>query len=299
MNSPNTSDAPFSFLQWRDLILLAALWGGSFLFYHLAVPYFGTLPTVVLRLGLGGGLLWAVYRPRIRALTRRQWQDLLIVGLFNAAIPYALFAIVVTQGSASLGAILNATTPLFSIVVTSLWLRQRPAARLWLGGSLAFAGVALLVTQQSGGPLGAHTVPVACGLLAACLYAIAANLVKQRLHTLPSQQIATVSTLIGAAVLVPFAAINLPAAWPPPMAWLGVLGLGVLSTAWAYVLYFRILSISGATRTASVTFLIPVFGMLWAWLGANEQPTWRMMGCTALILIGAAWANANKPSRNK
>ncbi len=253
--------------DFARLVCLAALWGGSFVFMRVAVSALGPLWLVESRVALAFLALYALARirgdvPGFRA----RWRDYAVVGIVNTALPFALFSWASQHVPASVAAILNATSPFFGAMVAALWLGDRVTPGKLVGMVLGFAGVVLLVGWQPRLASGDALLAVCACLIGALCYGIASVYAKTRLGRLSSFAIALYSQMVASIVLapvLPFAA--LPAAITPVVA-ANVLGLAVASTALAYLLYFRLIADLGPARALTVTFLIPMFGVLWGWL---------------------------------
>ncbi|WP_332814700.1 DMT family transporter [Ramlibacter sp.] len=276
-----------------DFALLAAIWGGSFLFMRLAVVEFGPMPTAALRVTIAAAFLLplVIWRGQGRLL-RRHWAKVCAVGLVNSGIPFALYTFAVTTITTGLSAILNATVPLFGAVVAWVWLKDRPAPMRALGLVVGFAGVALLAADkgsfQVDSAMAAPGWAVAACLLATLCYGIAASATKKYLSGLPALMTATGSQLGATAALV------LPAIWywpqqmPGVRAWLALVALGVVCTGLAYILYFRLIEEAGPARALAVTFVVPVFAVLYGVLFLSETVTAWMLACAAVIVLGTA-----------
>jgi drug/metabolite transporter (DMT)-like permease len=276
-----------------DFIALAAIWGSSFLFMRLAVVEFGPLPTAAVRVAIAAAFLLPLMLAKGHGkVFARHWPAICVIGVLNSGIPFFLFAFALLSITTGLSAILNATVPLFGALVAWLWLKDRPASSRILGLVIGFAGVALLAWDKAsfrtdaGGIAPAWAV-LAC-LLATVCYAIAASATKRFLTGLPPLVTATGSQ-VGAA-----AGLALPAAWlwpqqlPGAQAWLALLVVGVLCTGVAYVLYFRLIEQAGPARALAVTFLVPVFAILYGALFLREQVTPWMLVCGLVIVCGTA-----------
>jgi drug/metabolite transporter (DMT)-like permease len=287
-----------------DLVLLAALWGASFLLMRLGGAEFGALPTAFLRVTIGGlCLLPLVLRHNHGAYLKTRSGQFLWLGTLNSAIPFTLFSLAVMAISTSLTSVLNATTPLWAALIAWLWLGDALGARRWLGLVIGAAGTAMLAYDKSAlAPVAAlstsetifgihaQTLAVAACLLATFCYGIAANYTKKNFATLPPLVLATASQF-GAAVFLVIPAIVLwPRTMPSAQAWLAVVALGVFCTGIAYALYFRLIASAGAPRTLTVTFLIPVFAMAYGSLFLNERITQGMVLWGGVILVGTAIA---------
>ena len=276
-----------------DFVLLAAIWGSSFLFTRVAVVDLGPLPTAALRVAIASAfllplLLWRGLGPQLR----RHWRPVFAIGVLNSGIPFALFAFAVSTISTGLSAILNATVPLFGALVAWLWLHDRLAASRVLGLVIGFAGVALLAWDSASLRAdGAGAAPgwavVAC-LAATLCYGIAASATKKYLSGVPPLVAATGSLLGATLVLALPAAWAWPATLPGASAWLALLAVGVLCTGLAYVMYFRLIESAGPARALAVTFVVPVFAVLYGVLFLREQVTAWMLICAAVIVCGTA-----------
>ena len=280
-------------LDIGELLLLAALWGASFLFMRLGASEFGPVVLSALRVGLATlVLLPLLFWRRQAGVLRAHWRAIAVVGVVNSALPFVLFSTAALAINAGLSSIFNATAPLWGAVIAWLWLGDRLTRVRVVGLALGFAGVLWLAWDSASFKLGEHGVSAAVAI-AACLgatlcYGFAANYTKRRLSGVASLAVATGSQL--AATL----ALALPALWwwpsvrPSATAWASVAGLAVLCTAVAYLLYFRLIDRLGAARAITVTFLLPVFGTFWGALFLGERLTPAMLlGCT-VILLGTA-----------
>jgi drug/metabolite transporter (DMT)-like permease len=276
-----------------ELVLLAAIWGSSFLFMRLGVVEFGAMATAAVRVAIAAAFLMPVLWLRgLLPQLRQHWKPIFLIGIFNSAIPFACFSFALLSITTGLSAILNATVPLFGALVAWFWLKDRPTGSRMLGLAIGFAGVALLAWDKASfKPDASGIAPVwavlAC-LLATVCYALAANATKRYLSGLSALVTATGSQ-IGATL-----ALALPAVWfwpdrmPRPAAWLWLLVLGVVCTGFAYVLYFRLIERAGPARALAVTFLVPVFAVLYGALFLAEAVTGRMLLCGLVIVCGTA-----------
>ncbi|NJM97847.1 MAG: DMT family transporter, partial [Phormidesmis sp. RL_2_1] len=275
-----------------ELLLLAVLWGGSFLFMRVAAPVLGPVWLIELRVLLAGlALLPLLIRSKHGAVVRAKAMPLLIVGCFNSALPFLLLAFASVSLPAGFTSILNATTPLFGTVVAVVWLKERPTLGQMIGLGVGFAGVVVLVGLKSFVATTAFVMACVAGLMAAVMYAIAAPYIKQQLAGVPSLVIATISQLSAALFLIPALPFTIPKTLPTPTVWLSVLALALFSTSLAYILYFRLIHNVGSTQALTVTYLIPAFAMAWGALLLNEPITLSMTLGGALVLLGTAIAN--------
>ena len=278
------------------LLALSAIWGASFLFMRMGAPVLG--PTVliacrVLFAALFLALVGAVLRKPLDL--RRNAGHYLVLGGFNSALPFLLFAFSARTLSASLMAILNATAPIWAAVIGAAWTRTALSARSLLGLALGVGGVALLVgfdpgTLRDGAPLA-----IGLALAAAFSYGIATQYAKSARKVEP---FANAHGSMWAATLliapaVPFAP---PAAMPGPVIGLAVLALGVVCSGIAYLLYFRLIADIGAASALTVTFLVPVFGVLWGHAFLGEPLGWNTLVGAAIVIVGTALVTGFDPA---
>ena len=283
-----------------DLLLLATLWGGSFLFTRIAVPEFGPIAVAESRTFVAALVLVALMlRKGDLVALRQNWRGLAIVGFANSAIPFSLFAFAMLSISSGLAAILNATSPLFGAVIAFVWLRERLPWMRIAGLAIGFAGVALLVWGKPTFAAGGDGWAIVAALTASLSYGISPTYTKRHLAQVPPLAIATGSQIAAALLLLPLAVALWPTRNPSAGAWFAVIALGIACTGLAYILYFRLIRNIGPTRAIAVTFLIPGFGMLWGALFLGETVTVEMLTGCAVILLGTALATGLVTGRNR
>ncbi|MCB8747448.1 DMT family transporter [Rhodoferax sp. U2-2l] len=276
-----------------EFLLLAALWGASFLFMRLGAAEFGPLPTAGIRVGIAALFLLPLLLARRQGSTLMvHWRKILFLGLLNSGLPFACYAYALLAISTGLSSLLNATVPLFGALVAWVWLKDRPHGLKIIGLLIGFVGVAMLAWGKASfkpdaSGLSSGWAVVAC--LVACLcYGISASYTKRYLGGVPSLVVATGSQ-IGATLGLALPTVWLwPAVMPGATAWLALLAVGVLCTGVAYVLYFRLIEKMGAAASLTVTFLIPVFAVFYGVLLLGESVTSWMLICGAVILCGTA-----------
>jgi len=277
---------PLDFLQ---LIGLAAIWGSSFLFMRLGAHDFGPIPMTALRVGgaslvLLPVLLWRGGLDQVRA----SWRQMMVLGFVNSALPFTLFVFAALSITAGMSSILNATTPLFGALVAAVWLGDRITVARAVGFLVAFGGVVFLAWDHAEfKPGGSGWAVIAC-LVAALCYGVAASYTKKYVKGLSPVVIATGSQFTAFLWLLPLAVVRWPATLPGPGAWLAVALLAVLCTAVAYLIYFRLMLRVGPTNAIAVTFLNPVFALLWGFIFLHEEITLRMLLGCVIVLAGTA-----------
>lgn len=274
-----------------EFILLAAIWGASFLLMKLGASDFGPMLTAFLRVLLASLFLLPllIWRGQFNAL-KNNYKKILFVGMLNSGIPFALFAFAVLHITTGLTSILNATVPLWGALVAWLWLKDKPASLRLFGLVIGFAGVAALSWDKASFKAGTASpglAVIAC-LLATLCYGIAASYTKKYLTGIPPLASATGSQ-IGATLLLAMPGLmSIPSQAPGWPAWGAIVLLAFFCTAVAYILYFRIIERAGPARAVAVTFLIPVFGVAYGAILLSEQITWAMVVCGAVIVLGTA-----------
>ena len=274
-----------------ELLILAALWGGSFLFMRVAAPQFGPAALIELRVGLAALLLLPVlaWRGELATLWRKAG-PLLFVGVTNSALPFVLYAWAALSVTAGFASIVNATSPLFAALVAWVWLKDRLSVPATAGLLVGLLGVVILVWGRASFRAGGSGWAVAACLAATLNYGIAANFTKRYLSGVDPMAIATGSQFYAALVLAPFAVWFWPQAMPAQEAWIAVLLLAFACTGVAYVMYFRLIARIGPARAIAVTFLIPIFGMLWGAMLLDEAITFNMLAGCGVILAGTGLA---------
>ncbi len=276
-----------------ELMLLAALWGASFLFMRVGAAEFGPLALVFLRVA-GATLVllpWLLQRGEVPAL-RRHWRAIAVVGVVNTALPFGLFTMAALVLTVPLMSVINATVPIWGAIVAWLWLRERLGPSRVLGLVIGVAGVAWLSGDKADLKAGvagiSPALAIAASLAATMAYGVGANLSRRYLTGVPPMAVATGSQVSATLVLALPAWVWWPATVPSAGAWAAAAALAVACTALAYVLYFRLIAHAGATNAVTVTFLIPAFAMAWGWLVLGEKPTGSMLAGCAVILLGTA-----------
>ena len=274
-----------------DLILLAALWGGSFLFMRYAAPAFGPLALIWLRVAIA-----ALFLVPLLLLRRQGWAlrehafGIAVMGLFGSALPFVLIAWAMLSITAGLASILNATVPIFTALIGALWLREQLGASRAAGLAVGFAGVLLLAADQADFKPGGSGWAIVAMLLATLSYGFAANLTRRLLGGVPALVSAAGSQLVAAIILLPFALWFWPSVQPGGMAWSAAIILGLGCTALAFLLFFRLIANVGASRAVTVTFLIPLFGVLWGSTFLGERLDAGMFFGGVVVVLGTALA---------
>jgi drug/metabolite transporter (DMT)-like permease len=270
------------------LLSLAAIWGASFLFMRIVAPVLGPVVTAELRTliaGIGLALYFALIG--LAGEWRLHARHYIIVGILSSAVPFLLWAYAALSLQAGLLSVLNATAPMFGALCAALILRERLSARRVAGLVIGVAGVALVTRPDSDAAL--H-YPAIAGALAACFcYGLVATYIKRWANHVPSRKMAAGSQLAAGLLLMPLVPLWPPMAPPTPLVIGSVLALGLVCSGIAYLLYFRLIADIGATGALTVTYLIPVFGLLWGVLFLGETISLSMLAGAALVVLGTVF----------
>jgi drug/metabolite transporter (DMT)-like permease len=281
--------------DWATLLTLALIWGAAFFFISVAVRDVAPLTYVWLRLTIAAAALWLFlwWRGEPLGLPRRTWGAILVLALLNNAIPFALFGWGQTQIASGLASILNATTPIWGVVVAHLFTSdERITPRKLAGVLLGFGGVSLMIGPGLLSSLGTDILAQLACVAAALCYAIAGVWARRfKAIGMPPVTVATGQLTMGALVMLPVA-LFVDRPWldaaPSLGAWAAILALALVCTAFAYVLYFRLIDSAGATNALLVTLLVPPTAILLGGLFLNEVLALRDFAGLALIAVGLA-----------
>ncbi len=272
-----------------DFLLLSSAWGSSFLFMRMGALEFGAWSTAGLRvtfaaLALLPLLLWRCDLQQVR----RKAVPLVLIGLLNTALPFTFYCYALRHISTGLTSILNASAPLFGALVAWVWLRETPSRWRALGLLLGFLGIVLLSWHKVslGGEQTALSV-LAC-LGATLCYGIAASCTRLYLSDVPPLSITAASMTGAALALAPATLWSWPEQTPQLSAWGAVIALGLVCTAWAYVMFYRLIAKAGPAKALTVTFVVPLFALLYGALLLGETVTLAMAGYGLVILLGVA-----------
>ena len=273
------------------LLLLGALWGASFLFMRMGADQFGSMALAGMR-AIGATICsipLLASRQRLAEM-RAHWRPIAIVGLANSALPFALFSYAAQSLPAGLSAIFDAIAPLLVAASGWLWLGETLTAPRAGGLLIGLTGVVWLIGGTVGFGHGGGSVGWA---MAACVganicYTFGAHYSQRRLRGVAPLTVATGSQIAAAALLLPFTVWLWPSKAPTAQAWFAMFGLAAACTSLAYVLFYRLMARMGSTRTMTVLYLIPVFGVLWGLIFLREAVTLTMAGGCAVILLGVA-----------
>ncbi|MFH4667881.1 DMT family transporter [Vibrio alginolyticus] len=278
------------------LLCLAAIWGGSFLFMRVAANTFGPAYLIEFRVTFAAValLLIAVYLKKKLTLTAHT-KHFYIIGLFNSAVPFLLFAYAAQTLNASTLAILNSTAPIWGALVGFVWYRSPLTAKSVLGMLIGIGGVAVLVGLDTSTIGEEAMLPIAASLMASFSYGIATNYTKNapQVPAFDNAHGSMWAAVIWVLPLLPFLPMR---AEPSHFEWSSVVTLGVVCTGFAYLLYFRLVSDIGPASALTVTFLVPVFGILWGYLVLDEPVGSNTIIGTILVLSGTMLVTGFSPT---
>lgn len=269
------------------LIFLAAIWGSSFMFMRATAEPFGPIALITVRVGIAA-LFLGVF---LLAKARRQefienWFNLAWIGVINSALPFILFAYASLSLTGGTVSILNAMTPVLTALIAHIWLKDSMTKWQFLGLFISILGLILLVWDKVDWNSSSF-LPILAGVTAPLFYGFASNGTKKYLSRV-TPLTATAGSLFFATL---FMLLLLPFFMPDfsqisNTDWLYAIILGLVCTALAYLIFFRLILNIGPSRAVSVTFLIPIFAFLWGYLILDEVVTLRMWLATAVILVG-------------
>lgn len=272
-----------------DFVLLSAIWGASFLFLRVGVPEFWPFALIGLRSGIAVLCLLPLALLREgKTQMLSHVRELTVVGIVNAVIPFTLIAYAATSLTAGFTALINATTPLWAGVVGLLWLNARLSRLQWAGLALGVVGMVVLTWGKVDFKPGGSGLGIVAGLIATLAYGFSTHYTKKKLSAVSPMGVATGSQTAGALIVLPFAVAFWPQTMPSAKAWIAAVLLAVLATAFALILYFRLIARLGGQKASTVTFLIPVFAIAWGAVFLGETVTLPMALGGAIVLAGTA-----------
>ena len=271
------------------LVALAAMWGASYLFMRYAVPHLGPVLLIELRVAIAGAALLAfVYLTGGTVGWRKHWRAYLFVGAVGLATPFVLIAEALTTIDASTAAILNALAPLFASIVAALWIRDPITPAKAAGIALCLLGTAVLVGWTPTPMTRQELFAASLSVIATAIYGYTIVFTKVHLREASPLGTAAGTLLMAALAMLPFTPVTRGFAAVPPMAWLAMLGLAIVSTTVAFIFYYRLIADVGPVKAITVTLLVPIFGMIWGVIFLGEPLTpGRLAGC-AIILSGCS-----------
>ena len=275
--------------NWILLILLGAVWGSAFMFIKISADDFGPILLVNLRLLLAGALfLPFLLRKKYLAHFKSHFPGILILSIFSNAFPFTMFSYASLGATSNMLGILNGTTAFMTMVVAYFWLKESITPKQIFGIILGFLGILVLVNPANGSAtIGASGF----ALVGALSYSFSGVYIQK--YQLNANKFVLIgwAMLFGGLFLTPLSFFNLPDQMPDNNAIAALLWLGIVSTGIAYLGYIRLIEQIGAVRTSTVTYLLPVFSIIWGSIFLQEKITWIIFGGFIFVMIGMYFAN--------
>lgn len=287
-----------------DFLLLSALWGGSYVFMRYTNGHIDAIVIAESRMVIAAMCLAvvAIFKPswwQYLKMSRTAYQKTFVIAIFNSVLPFTLFTYAMQFLNVGLGAILNATSPIWTAIIAAFWLKDRLSSWRILGLLLGFIGIISLVWGKVDFSVGGLGLPILASIGVTVSYGFASNFIKKYGDGIHPIGMTFVSMIIGSFMLAIPAYVYFPAGPVPMSAWLGMAGLGIGSTGVAYFLFYRLIEQTSPAIAISTTFLVPVFGILWADIFLGEAPTLPIVLSGGVILLGTALAVGILPLNRK
>ena len=276
---------PLALADLAALLFLGAVWGAAFLFLRVAAPEVGPVWAAEIRLAIGASVLLVIAGPATSRVARGRVMSFLIVGALFSAVPFTLISIATLTLPAGFTALLNAATPLFTAAIAVAFMGQRITWRVGAGLAVGVVAVIVLVGWSPLEPGATTILAVAAGLGAPLSYALAGNFVRARLSDVGPTELATGMLSAGAVVALPVAVLSGAPGTPSLDGAVSLVSVGILSTAIAWPIFFRVLSHTTPTAASTVTFIVPAFALAWGSLALAEPVGISLVAGFALILL--------------
>ncbi len=269
------------------LILLSAIWGGSFIFMRLLSPVFGAAGTACLRALIAGVFMISFYKlTKYKIEWKRDWKLLLLIGIINSAIPFFCYSFAALYLPASLSVIINSMSPMFGAIFAAIILKERLTIEKVFGLVLGTTGVAIITGSKSVESGVFVYLSIGACLLATVCYGLSGAIIKKYAQKIESKAMAGGSQLFAGLALLPFLLINGTTSAISVNVALLAIAFAVLCSALAYLIYYHLMKEIGPIKTLTVTFIMPVFGIFWGWLILDEKMFPQMLVGGVIILAG-------------
>ena len=282
--------------DWVLLISLAAIWGSAFMFIKISAVEFGPILLVTLRLLIAGLVFMPLLLKKQNRLQFKPYlPSILIIAVVSNALPFTLFAFASLGATSNMLGILNGTTAFLTTIIAYFWLKEFISSKQIAGLFLGFIGVVILVNPANGS---STILASMCALVGSLCYAFNGNYL-QKYHQ-NSNKIVLIgwSMLFGGLLMLPLAVFNLPNQMPNFNSFLALLWLAVVSTGIGYLAYVRLIDRIGAVKTSTLTYLLPVFSIIWGAIFLNENITLIIFGGFMFVMMGMYFANSVKKPKN-
>ena len=274
---------------WVLITILGAVWGSAFMFIKIATPELGPIALVNIRLAVAG-LIFIPFLLQQKYLKhfRSNLKNILVLSVINTALPFSLFAYASLESSSNMLSILNGTTAIMAVVISTIWLKIRLNFFQIMGVFIGLLGIVVLANPDN--VYISMKATIFC-LSAAFCYALSANYIQKFAYKTNTIVLIGWSLVIASVLLLPITFFNLPSQFPSNNVIFSILWLGVISTGVAFLGYVRLIEKVGAVKTATVAYFIPVFGVIWGYIFLGEPITLQILIGMILILIGIVFTN--------
>ena len=274
---------------WILITILGAVWGSAFMFIKIATPELGPIALVNIRLAVAG-LIFIPFLLQQKYLKhfRSNLKNILVLSVINTALPFSLFAYASLESSSNMLSILNGTTAIMAVVISTIWLKIRLNFFQIMGVFIGLFGIVVLANPDN--VYISMKATILC-LSAAFCYALSANYIQKFAYKTNTIVLIGWSLVIASVLLLPITFFNLPSQLPSKNVIFSILWLGVISTGVAFLGYVRLIEKVGAVKTATVAYFIPVFGVIWGYVFLGEPITLQILIGMILILIGIVFTN--------
>ena len=274
---------------WILITILGAVWGSAFMFIKIAAPELGPIALVNIRLAVAG-LIFIPFLLQQKYLKhfRSNLKNILVLSVINTALPFSLFAYASLESSSNMLSILNGTTAIMAVVISTIWLKIRLNFFQIMGVFIGLFGIVVLANPDN--VYISMKATIFC-LSAAFCYALSANYIQKFAYKTNTIVLIGWSLVMASVLLLPITFFNLPSQLPSNNVIFSILWLGVISTGVAFLGYVRLIEKVGAVKTATVAYFIPVFGVIWGYVFLGEPITLQILIGMILILIGIVFTN--------
>ena len=274
---------------WILITILGAVWGSAFMFIKIATPELGPIALVNIRLAVAG-LIFIPFLLQKKYLKhfKSNIKNILVLSIVNTALPFSLFAFASLESSSNMLSILNGTTAIMAVVISTIWLKVKLNVYQIMGVFVGLFGIIVLANPDN---IYISTKATIFCLGAAFCYALSANYIQKFAHKTNTTVLIGWSLVIASILLIPLTLLNLPSQFPSPKVIFSILWLGVISTGIAFLGYVRLIEKIGAVKTATVAYFIPVFGVIWGYIFLSEPITLQILIGMMLILTGIIFTN--------
>tara|TARA_B100001113_G_scaffold230573_1_gene189352 strand:- start:493 stop:1344 length:852 start_codon:yes stop_codon:yes gene_type:complete len=274
---------------WILITILGAVWGSAFMFIKIATPELGPIALVNIRLAVAG-LIFIPFLLQNKYLKhfKSNIKNILVLSIVNTALPFSLFAFASLESSSNMLSILNGTTAIMAVVISTIWLKVKLNVFQIMGVFVGLFGIIVLANPDN---IYISTKATIFCLGAAFCYALSANYIQKFAHKTNTTVLIGWSLVIASILLIPLTLLNLPSQFPSPKVIFSILWLGVISTGIAFLGYVRLIEKIGAVKTATVAYFIPVFGVIWGYIFLSEPITLQILIGMMLILTGIIFTN--------